>query len=119
LEAELIEMEAIARGHRADFENECKRTNKLVAELLKSSIELKLGDKVRLTPKYAASVMKMRSGKTRGIVRRPQGGTFDWRTRMGEIVWISSRGDVGVKWLDRKSVDSCPAAALEQVIDAA
>jgi hypothetical protein len=39
LEAELLEMEAIARGHRADFENECERTNKLLAELLKSSIE--------------------------------------------------------------------------------
>jgi len=39
LEAELIEMEAIARSHRADFENECERTNKLLAELLKSSIE--------------------------------------------------------------------------------
>jgi hypothetical protein len=39
LEAELIEMEAVARGHRADFENECERTNKLLAELLKSSIE--------------------------------------------------------------------------------
>jgi hypothetical protein len=39
LEAELIEMEAIARGHRADFERECERTNKLLAELLKSSVE--------------------------------------------------------------------------------
>jgi hypothetical protein len=32
-------MEAIARGHRVDFETECERTNKLLAELLKSSIE--------------------------------------------------------------------------------
>jgi hypothetical protein len=39
LEAELIEMEAIARGHRADFERECERTNKLLAELLKSHTE--------------------------------------------------------------------------------
>jgi len=39
LQAELIEMEAIAKGHRADFERECERTNKLLAELLKSSIE--------------------------------------------------------------------------------
>src|ERR1700732_4306618 len=39
LQAELIEMEAIARGHRADFERECERTNKLLAELLKASSE--------------------------------------------------------------------------------
>ena len=84
---------------------------------LKSSIEMKLGDRVRLTPEYAASLMKMKSGKTRRIVHRPQGGTFDWGTRMGEIVWISSRGSVGVKWLDRKTVDPCPAAALELVKD--
>ena len=115
LEAELIEMEAIARGHRADFENECEGTNKLLAKLLKSSIEMKLGDKVRLTPKYAASLMKTRSGNTRGIVRRPQGGAFDWRTRRGEIAWINSKGDVGVKWLDRKTVDPYPAAALQLV----
>jgi hypothetical protein len=39
LQAELTEMEGIARGHRADFEREWERTNKLLAELLKSSIE--------------------------------------------------------------------------------
>src|ERR1700688_3037236 len=39
LQAELIEMEAIARGHRADFERECERTNKLLAELLKTSAQ--------------------------------------------------------------------------------
>jgi len=39
LEAELAEMEAVARGHRADFERECGRTNKLLSELLKSSVE--------------------------------------------------------------------------------
>jgi hypothetical protein len=32
-------MEAIASGHRADFERECERTNKLLAELLKGSAE--------------------------------------------------------------------------------
>jgi hypothetical protein len=39
LEAELIEMEVVANGHRADFERECERTNKLLAELLKASTE--------------------------------------------------------------------------------
>jgi len=39
LQADLIEMEAIASGHRADFERECERTNKLLAELLKANIE--------------------------------------------------------------------------------
>jgi len=39
LQAELAEMEVVARGHRADFERECERTNKLLAELLKSSVE--------------------------------------------------------------------------------
>jgi hypothetical protein len=39
LQAELIEMEVIAKGHRADFERECERTNKLLAELLRASTE--------------------------------------------------------------------------------
>ncbi len=39
LQAELIEAKAIASGHRADFERECERTNKLLAELLKSTSE--------------------------------------------------------------------------------
>jgi hypothetical protein len=39
LQAELIEMEARAIGHRADFERECERTNKLLAELLKASAQ--------------------------------------------------------------------------------
>lgn len=39
MQAELVEMEAIASGHRADFERECERTNKLLAELLKASSE--------------------------------------------------------------------------------
>jgi hypothetical protein len=39
MQADLIEMEAIASGHRADFERECERTNKLLAELLKASSE--------------------------------------------------------------------------------
>jgi hypothetical protein len=39
LRADLLEMEAIAKGHRADFERECERTNKLLAELLTASTE--------------------------------------------------------------------------------
>jgi len=39
LRAELMEMEAVARGHRADFERECERTNKLLAELLRTSTD--------------------------------------------------------------------------------
>jgi hypothetical protein len=39
LQAELIETKAIAGGHRADFERECERTNKLLAELLKTTSE--------------------------------------------------------------------------------
>jgi response regulator RpfG family c-di-GMP phosphodiesterase len=39
LQAELIEMEAIAKGHRTDFERECERTNKLLAELIKVTTE--------------------------------------------------------------------------------
>jgi hypothetical protein len=39
LQAELIEAKAIASGHRADFERECERTNKLLAELLKTTSE--------------------------------------------------------------------------------
>jgi hypothetical protein len=39
LQAELMEMEAAASGHRADFERECERTNKLLAELLRNTTE--------------------------------------------------------------------------------
>ena len=39
LQAELIEAKAVANGHRADFERECERTNKLLAELLRSTSE--------------------------------------------------------------------------------
>jgi hypothetical protein len=39
MQVELIEMEAIASGHRTDFEREYERTNKLLAELLKASAE--------------------------------------------------------------------------------
>jgi hypothetical protein len=39
LQAELTEMEAIADGHRADFERECERTNKLLAELLNAGAQ--------------------------------------------------------------------------------
>jgi hypothetical protein len=39
LQAELIEAKAVASGHRADFERECERTNKLLAELLKTTSE--------------------------------------------------------------------------------
>ena len=37
LQAELMDVEAVASGHRADFERECERTNKLLAELLKNT----------------------------------------------------------------------------------
>src|SRR3954463_1810499 len=37
LQAELVEAKAVANGHRADFERECERTNKLLAELLKAT----------------------------------------------------------------------------------
>ena len=39
LQAELIEMEAVAKGHRTDFERECERTNKLLAELIRITTE--------------------------------------------------------------------------------
>src|SRR5690349_8071433 len=39
LQAELVEAKTVAAGHRADFERECERTNKLLAELLKSTSE--------------------------------------------------------------------------------
>src|SRR3954470_22712518 len=39
LQAELLEAKTVASGHRADFERECERTNKLLAELLKTTSE--------------------------------------------------------------------------------
>jgi hypothetical protein len=40
LQADLAEMRAVAGGHRADFERECDRTNKLLAELLKANTDV-------------------------------------------------------------------------------
>src|SRR3954465_6486690 len=37
VQAELVAAKAVANGHRADFERECERTNKLLAELLKAT----------------------------------------------------------------------------------
>jgi hypothetical protein len=37
LQAELVEAKIVAGNHRADFERECERTNKLLAELLKAT----------------------------------------------------------------------------------
>ena len=39
LQADLLEMKAIAGGHRADFERETDRSNRLMAELFKASNE--------------------------------------------------------------------------------
>lgn len=39
LQTELAEMKVIAGGYRADFERECERTNKLLAELLKATTD--------------------------------------------------------------------------------
>lgn len=40
LQTDLVEMKVIAGGHRADFERECDRTSKLLAELLKANTEM-------------------------------------------------------------------------------
>jgi hypothetical protein len=39
LQTELADMKVIAGGYRADFERECERTNKLLAELLKATTD--------------------------------------------------------------------------------
>ena len=39
LQADLLEMKAIAGGHRADFEREADRSNRLMAELIRASNE--------------------------------------------------------------------------------
>ena len=39
LQTELAEMKIIATGYRGDFERECERTNKLLAELLKATTD--------------------------------------------------------------------------------
>src|SRR6185312_9848117 len=40
LQADLVEMKAIAGGHRADFERETDRSNRLMTELIKASNEI-------------------------------------------------------------------------------
>jgi hypothetical protein len=42
LQADLLEMKTIAGGHRADFERETERSNRLMAELFKASSETTL-----------------------------------------------------------------------------
>src|ERR1700686_4163598 len=71
LQAELIEMEAIASGHRADFERECERTNKLLAELLKASSET-------MAAREKAALLE---GKL-SVLTQP------WRGRVGEAVTL-------------------------------
>ena len=39
LQADLLEMKAFAGGHRADFQRETERSNRLMAELFKASDE--------------------------------------------------------------------------------
>lgn len=69
------------------------------------------GDKVRLTPTFAKTMMGYRKQVRYGN-RQP----FDWRTRRGEVAWINSRRDtIGVKWDGRKSIDALPPAALERI----
>ena len=50
LQAELIEAKTIASGHRADFERECERTNKLLAELLRATSD---SSDAREKPRYS------------------------------------------------------------------
>ena len=67
LQAELIEMEAIASGHRADFERECERTNKLLTELLKASAQ------IMVAPERAALLQRL------SVLTQP------WRRRLAML----------------------------------
>jgi hypothetical protein len=67
---------------------------------------VKPGDRVKLTPKVAASTMKgMNSG-----MKRPT--RVNWHKRRGTIASVS-RTAVGIKWDDIKSLDYWPVKALE------
>jgi hypothetical protein len=48
LEAELARLEAAAAGHRADFERERERCERLMAEVLKTTADLAREDAARL-----------------------------------------------------------------------
>jgi hypothetical protein len=72
MQAELIEMEAIASGHRADFERECERTNKLLAELLKASSET-------MAAREKAALLEGRLS----VLTQP------WRRRLAEAVTLA------------------------------
>ncbi|MEK9282557.1 hypothetical protein MTR72_23465 [Bradyrhizobium sp. ISRA442] len=68
LQADLLEMKTVAGGHRSDFERECDRTNKLLAELLKANIET-----VAAREKVAHLEGRL------SMVRQP------WRQRLAEV----------------------------------
>ena len=72
LQAELMEMEVIANGHRADFERECERTNKLLAELLKASTE--------------STVARERAALLEGRLSML---TQPWRRRLAEAITLA------------------------------
>ncbi|WP_407175392.1 hypothetical protein [Bradyrhizobium sp. STM 3562] len=70
LQTDLLEMKALAGSHRADFEKECDRTNKLLAELLKANVET-------LTAREKAAQLE----GTLVILRQP------WWRRLAEVFY--------------------------------
>ena len=66
---------------------------------------LRLGDRVKLTDRYAAVLMRHWKG--------PRTRQLDWRERRGVIARMNF-ADVFVKWDGRNTVDSLPIKAVEK-----
>jgi hypothetical protein len=67
---------------------------------------IRLGDRVKLTDRYATVLMRHWKGPRTKIV--------DWRSRRGVVARLNM-ADVFIKWDDRNTVDSVPIKAVEKV----
>lgn len=70
------------------------------------TFKFKPGEPVKLTDKFAATLMRRRTASSRWKV--------DWKTRCGAVYSCNSH-DVLILWDGRKTFDSYPIAAVELI----
>jgi hypothetical protein len=68
-------------------------------------IDLAVGDEVKLTDRFAATLMRK--------VRKDRG--FSWGARRGHVQAIRKDGNVLVVWEGRASYEELPRKALEKI----
>jgi hypothetical protein len=80
LQAEVVQLEARAAGHRADFEHERERADRLVTELLQASAETKAAREV--AARLEGEVAALRTALSAGSSSENQGHSV---RRMGHL----------------------------------